>query len=381
MLFHIIGIKETKNKKYNMDIVIKWESKDFIKAFLQNYNIIVLNISEYQKSIEDFGKLKMVVEYNWLQVEVSSYLTDIESAIFIFSMIWFDISYINFIDDTKISKQKVADLILKNKKQVDDIRQQVKQVVTQKKEKERKIYKDDKLEKTVKIAQKTFGQIDSLLQKVWNNVSRDKLRDIKVMKEELTKLKMGRNNDKMSELLEKIYEKSDEINTEYLSYLQKNTFYPIPDSIVTNIDIVSEHQKLKKAKKIKEIWAKRDKDDNYYLSFESTWLYIKFLLKDIKNKFTDISKFVYNLFWYLELATLFIIVSTTLILWVKKVSYVLDENLYNYVFLLQTSIFWLAIFYAQKLKKQKIYTNLILIATAVFISVLLFLFFKTNFSF
>jgi hypothetical protein len=35
--------------------------------------------------------------------------------------------------------------------------------------------------------------------------------------------------------------------------MHKNISYPINDSIVTNIDIISENQKYKKAKKIKEI--------------------------------------------------------------------------------------------------------------------------------
>jgi hypothetical protein len=57
----------------------------------------------------------------------------------------------------------------------------------------------------------------------------------------------------MSELLEKIYDKIDSIDTEYLDYMQKNISYPITDSIVTNIDIISENQKYKKAKEIKAI--------------------------------------------------------------------------------------------------------------------------------
>jgi hypothetical protein len=57
----------------------------------------------------------------------------------------------------------------------------------------------------------------------------------------------------MSALLEKIYDKFNEIETEYLDYMQKHKSYPIPNSIVTNIDVVTENQKYKKAKKIKEI--------------------------------------------------------------------------------------------------------------------------------
>jgi hypothetical protein len=57
----------------------------------------------------------------------------------------------------------------------------------------------------------------------------------------------------MSELLEKIYDKIHVINLEYLESLQKNLSYPINGSVVTNVDIISENQKLKKAKKIKAI--------------------------------------------------------------------------------------------------------------------------------
>jgi hypothetical protein len=40
------------------------------------------------------------------------------------------------------------------------------QAAIQQKEQEKKIYKDENLEKTIKIAEKTFIQIDDLLQKV-----------------------------------------------------------------------------------------------------------------------------------------------------------------------------------------------------------------------
>ncbi len=381
MLFHVVGIKETKKKKYNMDILIKWESEKFVRSFLQHHNIIVLNLSEYKKPIEDFWKLSLIVDFQNQKVEIVSYLTDIKSAIFNFSMIWFIIKYINFTDDQKIDDTELKKLMSDTTKEVEDIKNQEDQIVKQEKEQEKKIYKDDNLEKIVEIAEKTFWQIDSLLDKVWDHVSKDKIRDLNVMKQELTKLKMWRNDDKMSELLEKIYEKSDDIETEYLEYMQQNIDYPIKDSVVTNIDIISENQKLKKAKKIKQIWAKRDAEDNYYLSFESTGLYIKFLLKDLKYRLRDLSWFFKSLFWYLELATILILIITTIILWFKRVSYVLDENLYNYVFLLKTAIFWLTIFYAKKLRKTKIYSNILLLIFAILIAIILFWFLRFNFSF
>lgn len=281
MYFRIIGIKEAQNKKYNMDILIQWESESEVRWLLQDRGVVLLNISPYENSAESFWTLKLDIKYQNKKIAIISYLTDIQIASLTFLMIGFDVLYINFLGDAKLPDTEVQNILSKSKLEVEESQQTETQTVAQKKETEKKIYKDSNLEKILKIAQETFGQIEFLLQKVEDKVSQDKIRDLKIMEQELTKLKMWRNDDKMSDLLEKIYDKSHEIETEYLDYMQKHKNYPIPNSIVTNIDIVTENQKYKKAKKIKEIGATRDADDNYYLSFEKTGLYAKLLIKDI----------------------------------------------------------------------------------------------------
>ncbi len=364
-----------------MDILIKWDSEWDIRTFLQSHNIVLLSISSHEENIESFGKLEITIKYNNQKTTIISYLTDIRVAIFNFLMIGFDITYINFTDKTKLADSEISNILSEVSSEVRSLQKQVQKTVTQDKENERKIYKDENLEKIVNIAHETFGQIESLLQKVGDRVSQDKIRDLKVMEQELTKLKMWRNDDKMSELLEKIYDKSDAIETEYLDYMQKHIAYPIPDSVVTNIDIITENQKLKKSKKIKEIWADRDVDDNFYLSFEFTGLYAKLLIKDIKHNIQHLSRFFYNLFDYIELAILFLIISTAIILWTKKIYYSSNENLYNYVFLLQTAIFGVVIYYIQRYRKQKIYQNILLLLFAIIISSIIYWLLKTNFSF
>lgn len=381
MYFRIIGIKETQNKKYNMDILIQWESESEIRWLLEDYWIVLLNISTYENSTQSFWALKLNIKYKNQKIEIISYLTDINIAVHTFLIIWFDISSINFTDSNKLSDTKAQEILLNSKiKTKEEVKNQS-QTVAQKKENEKKIYKDKNLEKILKIAEDTFGQIEFLLQKVWDKVSQDKIRDLKVMKQELTKLKMSKNDDKISDLLEKIYDKSNAIEIEYLDYMQKHKYYPIPNSIVSNIDIVMENQKYKKAKKIKEIWATRDSDDNYYLCFEKTGIYIRLLFKDIYNNIKNFKVFINNIFDYLQLIIIILLVSTAIILWTKKIYYSLDENLYYYSFLIQTSMFWLVIYYIQKFKTQKIYQNIILLVVAIFCSSVLFWLLKSNFSF
>ncbi len=363
-----------------MDILIEWNSEKFIRSFLETHNIVVLNFSEYKKPKDFFWKLFFTTEFKNVDINITTYLTDIESALFNFLMIWFNIKNINFTDQNKLSDIDVQNLIKDISSKVMTIKNKENKDLQQQKEQEKRIYKDDNLEKVLKIVEKTFLQIDSLLEKVWDSVSQDKTRDLKVMKQELTKLKMWRNDDKMAELLEKIYKKSDELEREYLEYLKKNIYYPIAGSCVSNIDIISENQKLKKAKQIKQIWAKRDKDDNYYLSFESTWLYLKFLRKDCKNKIKDLSWFFFNIFDNLEFAAIFVLIATVLILRFKKVSFFTQENLYNYVFLLKTWIFWFILFFFKKTRKSKTYSNILLLLLIILLSIWLFWFLKVNLS-
>ena len=388
MLFHVIGIKEvtngTENKKHNIDILIKGDSESFIRIFLQKHNIIVLSVAEYNKPSSDFGNLQIDISYKDKQedlVNIFSYLTDIKSALFLFMTIWFAVENINFTNENKLQDREISDIIKEATIQLEATKVQQKQEVTDKKDQERKMYKDEKLEKTIKIAEKAFIQIEDLLQKVWPRVSQDKIRDIKLMAQELTKLKMWRNDDKMSELLEKIYDKIDAIDTEYLEYMHKNISYPIEGSVVTNIDVISENQKFKKSKKIKAIWAKRDIDDNYYLSFESLWIYIKFLFKDLKDRTKRLSDFVSNSFGYMGLAMLTILIAMSLIFRFNKVSYAIDQNLYHYVFLIKIAIFGLILFFIQKIKKDTISSNILFLIIAIVVAVMLFWFLKMSFSF
>ncbi len=379
MFFRVVWLKETKNKKYNIDILLEWDSESFVRETLQSYNIVVLRVSEHKKSVEEFASIKIVAIHHQQELSIFSYLKDLKNAILIFSMIGFDIKYANFIGEQKIPEMEVKEILNSAQKEAKDIQLSLQiQNETQKKQ-ESKIYKDQTLDKVLKIVDKTFLEIDNLTSKVWETASQSDIRDLSVMKQDLTKLKMWRNDDKMIELLQKIYQTYYKIHDTYMLSLKKEQQYPISWSIVSDVDVLMELEKLNKAKKVKEIGAKRDKDDTFYLSFDKIWLYIRFLVQDITNKAKDLSVFFEKIFCYLEIFAISVLVFSWLIIRSQKITFVIDIYLYQYLFLIKVAIFGLLIFIFKRFKSQQIKKN-ILILCLIFLSYIL-LFFMTKFIF
>lgn len=381
MLFHVSGIKETLQKKYNLDIVIDLPSEEDVKSLLKNLNIIILNLYVYNKPIESFWNLQIKTENQWSQAILYSYITDVQSACEIFTNIGFNITYVNFIQWDILSEDEIKNIIQKTKIKAQENETETKKIIEQKQEKETKIYKDQRLEKILKIADSASNNIEMLLQKVQDKVSKDKIRDINQMAQELTKLKMWRNDDKMSELLEKIYDKISDINEEYLEYMQKHIEYPIKDSFVSNIDIISENTKIKKAFKIKAIWAQRDFDDNYYLSFEYLGVYLKLIFKDIIKHLKFFDSFVAKIPSYIEICIILLIIFTWIYYRADKIFALSTNNLSWFAFLVNISLFWVVIYYFKKLIKKKLYINLLIVWSSIVVYLLLFWLIRINFAF
>ncbi len=380
MYFRIIGIKEDKNNKYNIDIVLESASASIAKDFLYDHNIIILSISEYKNPINSFGELEIFVNHKQKNIKIISSFDEIYEATKYFITIGFDVVYANFTNTNKLLDNEVLEMIQKAKEEVDEFQKLSSQEIQQQKEKERQIYNDQKLKKTLDISLSTIQEVELLLNTIdTNQVSSDKIRDIKLLSQELVKLRLGRNVDKMIEVLEKVYHKMYEIQQEAVS--PKTAKLEISWSAVSDVEIEQEYFKYKKAQNIKQIWAKRTGSDSYYLSFEKTGIYLKFLFKDIKIFFKNISWFFHKLFDYLEMFFVFVILILTLYLWFSKVSYSLSQNLFIYYFLIQTATYWFITNIFKIFRRKSMKINILLIILALVLSYLMFELIKNNLSF
>lgn len=340
---------------------------------------MILKLLEYKDSVKTFWNLEVLINYKKKQIKAFSYLDSISYLIKHLMMMWFDVIYANFISSHKLSDQEVSAIIQESLYEVQNLKDKIRQNLKEQRDHEIRIYKDEGLQKTIKLVLVAIEEIDNVLNALSNGVSQDKVRDIKIMSQELIKLKMWRNIDKMLKVLEDVYHHIYEMKQEYLS--KQLPSFPIKGSLVTDLDMMLEINKLKKAQEIKQIWAKRDSDDNYYLSFEQKGVYIKFLIKDIKNKIQNIQSLFFKLFDYFEIFVLFTIVSTSIFLWIDKISYSLSANISLYAFIIKAWTFGICFYIIKMFRKQKLKTDILLFIIAILSSFLVFQLLKYNLSF
>ena len=163
MYFRIIGIKEDKNNKYNINIVLESESISIAKEVLEFHNIVILNISESTKPPHSFWNLAIVVKNKPQNIPIISSFDNIYHALEYFMIIWFDIIYTNFTNEQKLSDNEISEIIRNTQEKVKKVKEATKQELQQQKEKERKIYKDNKLNKILDISLSATQEVDLLL--------------------------------------------------------------------------------------------------------------------------------------------------------------------------------------------------------------------------
>lgn len=380
MYFHVIGIKEVKNEKYNINIVLESESISIAKDFLYFHNIVILNISEYTKPLQSFWNLAIVVKNKPQNIKIISSFDNIYHALEYFMIIWFDIIYTNFTNEQKLSDNEISEIIRNTQEKVKKIKEATKQELQQQKEKERKIYKDNKLNKILDISLSATQEVDLLLNTIdTSKISPDKIRDIKLLSQELTKLRMWRNVNKMVEVLESTYQKIYEIQQE--SVFGETPQLLISWSSISDVEIEQEYFKYQKAQNIKKIWTRRSNSDSYYLSFETTGIYLKFLFKDLKKSFKNIYLFFFNLFDFFEI--FFIFTTLILVIYIRfsKISYSISQDLFLYYFLIQAGVFGFFINITKLFRTKSIKINILLIIVALTLSYFMLGLLKNNLSF
>lgn len=380
MYFHVIGIKEVKNEKYNINIVLESESISIAKDFLYFHNIVILNISEYTKPLQSFWNLAIVVKNKPQNIKIISSFDNMYQALEYFMIIWFDIIYTNFTNEQKLSDNEISEIIRSTQEKVKKIKEATKQELQQQKEKERKIFKDNKLNKILDISLSATQEVDLLLNTIdTSKISPDKIRDIKLLSQELTKLRMWRNVNKMVEVLESTYQKIYEIQQE--SVFGKTPQLLISWSSISDVEIEQEYFKYQKAQNIKKIWTRRSNSDSYYLSFETTGIYLKFLFKDLKKSFKDIYLFFFNLFDFFEI--FFIFTTLILVIYIRfsKISYSISQDLFLYYFLIQAGVFGFFINITKLFRTKSIKINILLIIVALTLSYFILGLLKNNLSF
>lgn len=377
MIFHTIAIKEVSKKNYNVNVLIQAESVEFIKSLLQSYNLAILEISEYKWEVDTFGTAEITINHKNKDVVMTSNLNNLRTLVHDFLIIGFDVKSVNFVDYRKLSWQEVSTIIQQAK---DDV------ALDKKLEKESTdienetiFLHDIKLEKAISVANDVLQDIQQNIYPNEDIISKDKIRDIKLIEQDLIKLKMWSNAEKIIDVLEKLINKVSDAKWEVLSKQDKSLI--LLDSANTDVDIQQELNLLDKAKKLNEIWETRTINDYFY---KITWAFgiqIKCLWNDIVNKIRNSSEFLSNIFNIINIFIFMMLILSWLTLWLSNFWWENVTDPYYYIVIIFFWVFGLVAYVLNFFNEKNSRKSLILIWIWLIISIVLYLFFKYNFVF
>lgn len=379
MFFRAVGMKEISKKTYNIDILVESDSSNTVKEMLHSLNIVVLDVAEYPWDASSFWSAGVVISYDWNDINIISNLNNLRMLAHKFIMMWFEVKSINFLDGRKLNDRVAAEVLTLAKRDVEMEQTMTKDLWQEEEKQEENVYRDEELERTLAVAQWQINDINDKIYSIWASVSSKDLKDIRSMEQELWKLRMWRNMDKIIDLLEKVLIKALEIKQKYLSSQRPHERLIIEGSGLTDVDVQSELNILDKAKNISKIGKARTFDDQFYWIFGFAGIQMKFLWRDIVRKITDVENMLSVMFEFLHYLILFVLLICIMDIWFKNLWRWSDINAYLYVILIMCGVGWLVWYGIAQYRAENVIKQIVLLWWWLVLAVAIYLLIKYYF--
>jgi hypothetical protein len=177
---------------------------------------------------------------------------------------------------------------------------------------EKKFFTDQNLVKAKEVIEWLTLKIAELLTEKKAYISSKDLKTIKEKEEELKKLRMGTNYEKIKEILQEMVALVESIEMAYFAEANKTSENIFPESVVSTIDAEKEVTVLEKVKK--QMWfggmvSPLQKD---YQVFGDKIIFVNFLKKDLLNSINFVTPILFKIFDLLELFIFLVLVQLSL---------------------------------------------------------------------
>lgn len=312
MTFVLNTIKQESwdaKKPQNIQLLLDLDSPLFARKFVEDSWLILLSLNDYTWDVNSFGPLYVNVVFENKEIRVIwTKDFNLKSFFLLFLGLWFEIVDGNYFVDPQTPEQikKVID-VCKNEIQSQQDSQQ--SVQKQEEEKERKIYyQDEWLEKAKNVIAWSLEKVNSLLVDKWAFVSAKDLRTIKIKVEELKKMRMWTNYEKIRDMLQELFSIVDRIEEDYYASLEDSSERLFDWTSVTKVDLERQMSILEKVQQQQMFgWSVPVKRKDY-VAFGEVLIYLMFLKKDFMELFQNILLYVYRIFDFLQLGLIMILV-------------------------------------------------------------------------
>lgn len=375
MIIRVIAIRELFWKNYKIDLLFFWASEEKVREILHSYKLVALELYEYKKDkVETYWKTKILIEFEWEEYRTLSNFTEIDQLVYLLSIIWFNVKNINYVSWQKIEQVKINEILASEKDKAAQWLKKQNDIILQDKEKDAAIFDDDKLEKTLKLTTDFLEKVPVFIKKAGDVLSKSEIKNLQDQLQELSKLKMWNNVEKISSFLEQAYENFNTLEQKYLSF-QESPNIDVSGSNITDAYLLAEISKLEKAKNLLKLWWAKTWEDVLYANLWWILLYLKLIKKDllfkIKWRLRDYSNVSYYVTLLCFLVTFFSALYFSLI----------NKNDIIFVIMICSWTIWLVFFIISFIKKKNNTWNILLLILWLIISILLIRILKQFFIF
>lgn len=275
----------------NVDLVLEASNEAEVKSIMNKSKIIVLwiiGVPGRPKSGQFFAQLQH--EDKELMCCIAA--DTIEHACERCIIMWLPIISIQN-KEWSLKKEESDNLIANYKWMYESKKVKEKEEKEAKKAAESKAIDNTRQEKIIEIISQTIDEITIITEKNKENTEfLSELRQLGEHKEQLTKMKMWSNMEKSTQILEQVFKIMEKIELASINQMKMQEEQITDYSVVSNIDIVGELDKLKRAKQTNAAGMKKNNSDIYYTIFWIVWLYQKFIAKDMMHKISKLQQIV-----------------------------------------------------------------------------------------
>jgi len=379
MTFSVNGIKQEKNEKYSVEILVCVDAPLLVRKILEEHTILILSLKEFPTEKTTYGDIYFTIKTWFQDIDIVTKYSDIQEACNFFTFIGFDIIGIN--SYTKpLSKKEIDTIITNGQANAATKKADVWKDILEKETEERKVYQDEDLQSAKKIIVRVFEKVDETNKISANIMSLIDKKKLTALTEELKKLRMGTNFEKIRETIQEIFKIIEAINDSYYASIQNPNDTISPESSVTPVDVDKELDRMENIKILKSLHAHISLKNKDYATFGSWAMYRKFLQKDFLLKLSDLGSLLYGLYDVTE----FILLIVVTLLWIYTLAnelYLFSTNQFGLAFsLMSMGIRAFVIFAARYFRNKSVGKLLLIMILAILMHYMMMRVVTTNFA-
>ncbi|MEI6774789.1 MAG: hypothetical protein WCL18_08715, partial [bacterium] len=249
--------------------------------------ILILSLKEFSQEKKTFGDIYFTIQLNFQETEIVTKYKDIQETAKFFSLMGFDIATINSYT-SPISNEEMLVIIAEAKAETEAKNTKVKEQIKQIEAQEKKVYEDANLQAAKKIIFRVFEKIEETTKRSSGMIAIQDMKKIKMLSEELRKLRMGTNFEKIRETIQELFMMIEKINDEWYASIQNPDDIITPNSLVTKVDLDRELDRMENIKILKMFHINISAKNQDYAILGAYGIFWNFLQKDFLYKIADL---------------------------------------------------------------------------------------------